>query len=217
MNKERLLALVKGVSPQYLIILYLVAVLAAGLAVSSIFLYPQEMRIFEMSRQLSAEKQKVAVIESFILAHPDTEQYLTQLQQSLAKADQALPGSLDVSKFIAQLEKDARESGVKLLNIKPSAMTDRAGYREMPVEVSIEGQFYSTMAFLKRLEDGERFSLPSAFLIQQKPGGLSTRLNLQIFCYGVTPKPSTTAAVSGQPLIPGLPAIPALPALPKAQ
>ena len=211
MNKDRLLALFKGVSPKYLIVLYLVAVLAIGLIVSSIALYPQEVRIAERTQQLAAEKQKVALVENFILAHPDTEQYLTQLQQSLARADVALPGSLDVSKFIAQLEQDARYSGVRLINIKPTAITDRAGYREMPIEVSVEGQFYSTMSFLKKLEDGERFTLPSAFLIQQKPGGLATRLNIQIFGYGITPKPESSAAVSGQP------ALPVLPTLPKAQ
>ena len=199
MSKERLQALIKEVSPTYLVVLYLVLVLALGLAVSSIVLYPQEARIGEMSAQLQQARQKVAVIESFVLTHPDTNQHLTDLQKALGRAETALPGSLDFSLFLAQLEKDAKAAGVKLLAVKPSTVTDKAGYREMPVEVSIEGNYFATLSFLKKLEDGERFNLPVAFLIQQKPASLATRLNLQIFCYGITPRPT---AVPGAPQTP---------------
>lgn len=89
---------------------------------------------------------------------------------------------------------DAAASGVKLTNIKPAAMVDRAGYREMPIEVSVEGNYHATLAFLKKLEDGERFNLPTGFLVQRKQDKLTTRLNMQIFCYGVTPRPAAGAA-----------------------
>jgi Tfp pilus assembly protein PilO len=211
MSKERLLALYKGVASQYFIALYLVTSLTFCLIVSSFLLHPQEVRIAERTRQLSVEKQKVAVVESFILAHPDTDQYLAELQQSLTQSELALPGSLDTSKFIAQLEKDTRDSGIRLLNVKPTVVTDnKGGYREIPIEVSVEGQYFPTMAFLKKLEDGERFSLVSAFLMQQKQGLVATRLNLQIFCYGNAPQEGPSDTGSGQLAAP-------LPAQPKTQ
>jgi type IV pilus assembly protein PilO len=186
--------MVKDVAPSYLVALYMVILLALGMLVSSLLLYPQELRIGELTRQLQAEQQKVAVVENFILAHPDAEKRLFELQQSLVRVEKALPGSLDVSLFMAQLQRDAAASGVKLINIKPSALVDRAGYREMPIEVSIEGNYHATLAFLKKLEDGERFNLPTGFLVQRKQDKLTTRLNMQIFCYGVTPRPAAGAA-----------------------
>jgi len=201
MGKEQLLALLKGIAPRYLVALYLVLVLALGMVVSSVLLVPQEARIAEMARQLQSEQQKLTTVENFLLAYPDADKRLFELQQSLARVEKALPGSLDVSVFMSQLERDAVATGVRLVNIKPSVLVDRAGYREMPIEVSVEGNYYATLAFLKKLEDGERFSLPTAFLIQRKQDKLSTRLNLQIFCYGVTPR-SAAPPPPTQPVLP---------------
>ena len=199
MGKERLTALLKGIAPRYLVALYLVLVLALGMVVSSLLLLPQEVRISTLASQLQAERQKVAMVENFILAYPDADKRLFELQQSLARVETALPGSLDVSVFMSQLQRDAAATGVRLTNLKPSVQVDRAGYREMPIEVSFEGNYHTTLAFLKKLEDGERFSLPTGFLIQRKQDKLTTRLNLQIFCYGVTPRPAPGVAPQAPP------------------
>lgn len=199
MGKERLTALIKGIAPRYLVALYLVLVLALGMVVSSLLLFPQEVRINALASQLQAERQKVATVENFILAHPDADKRLLELQQSLARVETALPGSLDVSVFMSQLQRDAAATGVRLTNIKPSVLVDRAGYREMPIEVSFEGNYHTTLAFLKKLEDGERFSLPTGFLIQRKQDKLTTRLTMQIFCYGVTPRPAPGVAPQAPP------------------
>ena len=199
MYKEKLLTLIKGVAPRYLLVLYIVLVLALGMGLSSAVLYPQEVRIRDLENKLRGEQQKVAAVENFILTHPNTEQYLTEMQQSQARTELLLPGVLDVSKFIAQVEKNARDSGVKLLNVKPAASVDRAGYREMPVELSVEGSFFGIMAFMKKMEDGERFSLPTAFLIQPKTNSLVARLNLQIFAYGNPPRSAPVPAPTPAP------------------
>lgn len=202
MGKDKLLGLIKDVDRRYLVALYLVLVLALGMLVSSVLLYPQEVRGGELKLQLQQEQQKLATVENFILANPDTDKRLVELEQSLLRVEKSLPGSLDVSVFMGQLQRDAAATGVKLVNVKPSAMVDRAGYREMPIEVSVDGNYFAMLAFLKKLEDGERFSLPTGFLVQQKQEKLTTRLNLQIFCYGVTPKPSPGAANPGAPAPP---------------
>lgn len=194
MSRGQLVALFKEVSPVYLVVLYLVLVVALGVFVSSLLLYPQELRIAEKKRLLQQEEQKVNVVENYILAHPDADKRMAELQQSLLRVEKALPGSMDVSVFMGQLQKDATEAGVRILSVRPSALVDRAGYREMPVEVTLEGNFFQTMAFLKKLEDGERFSLPNTVLVQKKQETLTSRLNLLIFCYGITPRPTGTPA-----------------------
>ena len=173
--------------------------------ISSILLYPQEVRQNEMLAQLQQAKQKVTVVETFVLTHPNTEQYLTELQMAIARAERALPPSPDISIFLAQLEKEAKAAGVKMTGVKPAVVIDRAGYRELPVEVSIEGNYFATLTFLKRLEDGERFSVPTAFLVQQKQNNLATRLNLQIFSYGLTPRPAATPQGAPPAKAPGAP------------
>lgn len=199
MKNERLLTLVKDVSPKYLVALYLVLVLAVGLVVSSLLLYPQEQRLEAMKRKLQQENQKVAVVENFVLTHPNMEQYLSELQQAMNRAEAALPGNIEISAFLSQLEKDARAAGVKLMNVKPAVVAERQGYRELPVELGVEGGYFATMSFLKKLEDGSRFSAPTAFMIQQKKDLLSAKLNLQIFSYGNSPKPPVGAAAQKPP------------------
>ncbi len=205
MKNDRLLTLVKDVSPKYLIALYLVLVLAIGLVVSSLLLYPQEKRLEAMQRKLQQENQKVAVVENFVLTHPNMDQYLAELQQAMNRAEAALPGNIEISAFLSQLEKDARASGVKLMNVKPAVVAERQGYREMPVELGVEGPYFATMSFLKKLEDGSRFSAPTAFMIQQKKDLLAAKLNLQIFSYGNSPKPPA-GTVAQKPPAGGAPA-----------
>ena len=208
MYKDRLLALVKGIAPHYSATLYLVLVFALGMLLSSIMILPQEMRIHELERQVQAEQQKVTAVENFVLAHPNMDEYLSEIQRLQAKTEMMLPGQLDVSKFISQLETAARSSGVKLLNVKPAAVIDRSGYREMPVELSVEGSFYAVMSFIKKMEDGERFAIPTAFLIQPKQNLLVARLNLQIFAYGNPPRSAPAPAAAPAPAPAGLPVVP---------
>ena len=198
MDREKLLTLLKGIDPRYLWVLYLVLVLAFGMALSSIVLYPQERKILEMEDQLKSEQQKVSAVEGFILSNPNIEQYLQEMQRNQAKTEMLLPGGLDVSKFISQLEKDARTSGLRLINVKPAASADKSGYREMPVELSVEGSYFSIVSFMKKLEDGERFSVPTAFLIQPKQTVLAARINLQIFAYGNPPRAAAPPAPGPQ-------------------
>ena len=203
MDRKKVLALLRGVSLKYWLILYGVMLLAVGMMLASLVLFPQESRIRDLERELASERQKVAVVESFMLAHTDPEQYLREMQQSQAKNELLLPGNLDVSKFIGQLEKDTHASHVRLVSVKPAAAIEKAGYREMPVEIMVEGSFYSLMSFLKRLEDGDRFCSPTAFLIQPKQNLLSAKLNLQIFAYGNSAKPAAKAAPAAPPTAPG--------------
>ena len=51
MGKEQLMTVIKGIAPRYLVALYLVLVLALGMAVSSLLLVPQEAKISELNRQ----------------------------------------------------------------------------------------------------------------------------------------------------------------------
>ena len=78
------------------------------------------------------------------------------------------------------------------------------------MELSIEGSFYAVMSFMKKLEDGDRFTLPANFLIQTKQTGLVARLNLLIFTFGnpVRTAPAPSPAPAPQP--PGLPGLPAV-------
>ena len=87
MNRQKLLSLIREVSPQYLVILYLALILALGVGVSSLLLYPQEARISERQRQLQQEMQKVAAVENFVLTNPDMDKHLADLQQALLRAE----------------------------------------------------------------------------------------------------------------------------------
>lgn len=202
MSRGQLVALFKEVSPVYLVVLYLVLVVALGVFVSSLLLYPQELRIAEQKRLLQQEELKVAAVENYILAHPDVDKRLAELQQSLLRVEKALPGSMDVSVFMGQLQKDATEAGVRVLSVRPSVMVERTGYREMPVEVSLQGSFFQVMALFKKLEDGERFSLPNTVLIQKNQEILTARINLLIFSFGNTPRPTAAAGAAGPPSAP---------------
>ena len=187
---EKLQPILDKVSPRYWLALYLTILFAVGAVVLSIILYPQELRATELSVQLEQENMRLKVVENFVLAHPNGEQYLAEIDQAQAKVDSMLPKNTDLGRFMLQIEKDARETGVQLVNVKPAPIVARSTYREMPFEIWVRGRYFQVMAFLKKLEDGDRFTVPTGVAMQSKQNSIDAKVNVTVFSFGVPPVPA---------------------------
>ena len=80
----------------------------------------QQQCLAQLNTDLQMIKQKVQVLEGFLVQHPDLKQYEKELQDKTDLVNSKLPADKDISSFIMQIEDSAKKTNVKL--IKKSRM-----------------------------------------------------------------------------------------------
>lgn len=148
-------------------------------------LLPQWTRIDELSAQYNTELQQVKIIETFVVAHPNPEEYLLELDGKIFQANNLMPDHPEISSFLMQLEQLSRENGVQLGYLKLLKTTNKTGYQELDVEFSINGSFTQIMKFLNKTENGIRFIDISNIYMQLDKDGLTSKFTAKIYSYGV--------------------------------
>ncbi len=180
---------------------YRLMALAAGfLAVVGLFylfLYlPQRQRIAAVAAQYELENRQVAVIENFARLYPQPEKYYAELSQRSTRVNKLLPDNHELGDFLVQAEQAAKAANIQLAQIKPGQIANKNGYREVPVEIIIKGDFFQTMNFIKALEDGTRFNILTSIVMQSRQGLLETKLMVAVYSFGV---PANTQAAGPKP------------------
>lgn len=168
---------------------------------------PQQEKIVQAAAQISAESQKVKTVEAFVAAKPNLDQYLMELDSKLLQINAMLPNDPEMSEFLRQAEKYARETGVVLAQVQTGQIAAKNGYREIPLDIVVTGSYLQTVNFIKKLEEGSRFVVVRNIQmnsqgkeIQQTAGKtaplqlgtqqtqISSKLSVAIFGYGVPPQ-----------------------------
>lgn len=163
------------------IVLFAVGALLAVWVVSLLVFLPQRTRLAELDAMYQAERRQVEIIEAHILAHPDAARHMAELDARRAVVDRLLPESPGVGDFLVAVERAARAGGVQLLHVRPGPAAAKSGYQETPLEVLVRGDFFKTVAFLRQMEDGPRFSAVNGLTMSVKNGVLESKLNVVIF------------------------------------
>jgi type IV pilus assembly protein PilO len=167
------------------IALFAFIMLIPAVAFYSLVLTEQRAYIRQLTGQAEIRKQQIDGIEKFVLEHPDADRYQGELDQKLAVADQMLPDRPNMSSFLIQLDQTAAASGVKVAQIKPGQPVNKAGYREIPIEIIIKGTYAQTMIFLTKLESLSRFDSVNNIAMQSQQTMLESKLSIVIYSYGV--------------------------------
>ncbi|WP_371368744.1 hypothetical protein SRRS_22000 [Sporomusa rhizae] len=148
---------------------------------------PQNQRIAELQAIYQTAIRKNALIQEFAKKNPNIAQYLAEVSKKAVQADTMLPNELDISEFIIQLERTINTSKLQLIEVKAAQVIDKTEYREIPVEIIVQGSFSQMIDFLQKLENMPRFTIVNQINIQSQQGILNSKLNLSIFTYGVHP------------------------------
>lgn len=146
---------------------------------------PQQKKNTALRTELSTVRQAVLAVENHGIAHPDGKQYLAELDKQLLLADQLLPGRPDIGNFIVETEKNARISGVQIIEIIPSQFNQKNEYHEISVTMTIKGNYFQMLDFFHRLEGMQRFSSVTAVAVQAKSGLMEGKITIQVYAYGL--------------------------------
>lgn len=171
-------------------------VILSGLLAAIILLYfgiiaPQRERIDTLSTQCQIEQQRIKTIEIYAQKHPDPSQHVRDLDAKVANLDAKLPNKPEIGGFLKEIEQAAKLSQVSLLEIKPLALVNRNGYREIPIQIQIKTTFPNLLEFTKKLSEIQRFNSLTYANIQAKQEMLEVKLIVAIYSYGISFEPVT--------------------------
>lgn len=169
---------------------HIIALTGIGLLVVIYLFYtfifvPQTAGIEQLTIQRQQEQQKVRQVEAFEAAHPNTEEYLKELDNKKLTADTMLPDDADMKSFLVQAEAASMGGKLPLLRVKYGAIVNQKGFREIPVDMAVSGDYFQTLNFIKNMEQSPRFNSIKKIVMKLNKGMIDTEITSSIFIYGI--------------------------------
>ena len=78
---------------------------------------------------------------------PRLQKDLLQLEAELKKAVAQLPDKKEIADLLSNISAKALQSGLDVLLFRPRAETFQEFYAEIPVDITVKGNFYNTVSF----------------------------------------------------------------------
>jgi Tfp pilus assembly protein PilO len=205
------------------VVVALLVVTAAGYF---LLISPQRSRSAELAKEAEA-------VQAEIQARKVATQQATQVEPirvaDLFRVSKAMPSTDDMPGVLLELNRIARETGIRFESITPQEPSDVGGYQRRPIDLIFDGNFYELSDFLFRLRSlvrvrggeleatGRLFTVNSLNFVESERAfpRIKATLNVSAFIYGTgqeaTPAPQPPGAPPAQPAAPATPA-PATPA-----
>lgn len=164
-------------------VLFSLSIAVIGWCFYLMMFLPQQQEQAVLAAKCNVERQRIQVIETYLLAHPNAEEYATELTTNQEYLGRTLPNNGEIRTFLLQLEQSAQESNVQLAHVKPAPPVSKNGYSELPLDITIKGDFFQTLNYLKRLENGARLATISKLSITVQNNVLESKMIVTIYSY----------------------------------
>jgi hypothetical protein len=215
----------QGLPKPALITVVVVVLLVAAAGAYFLLVSPKKSAASDLQAEIESVQTQIAANR---LAVRQAEQVEPIRVADLFRVAKAMPDTIDMPGVLLELNRVARESGIRFNSISSSAdAADAGGYLRQPIELVFEGNYYELSDFLYRLRSlvsvrggelaatGRLFSVRS-LAFNEGEGGfpqIKATLNVDAFVYG-TGAPGTPAAAGAAPSPAPAPAAGAPPAAP---
>ncbi|MFA5867809.1 MAG: type 4a pilus biogenesis protein PilO [Actinomycetota bacterium] len=165
------------------------------------FVVPQILRLGTLGveeqsamTELNSSKATYSQLEELKKASRKTDNELLRLDKKAPESGAELPA------LLVQIEDVSVKSGIALLSIKPSNPVQKTDFKEVTMEMQIDGYFFSLLDFIYRLEKLQRIINVTGIDVKEGKAKLpnievTVKANAYIISPGVTG--AKTAAPSG--------------------
>jgi Tfp pilus assembly protein PilO len=200
-----------------IVVAALLVVAAAGYF---LLISPQRSRSAELAKEAQS-------IESEIQARRIASKQSTQSEPirvaDLFRVSKAMPSTDDMAGVLLELNRIARETGIRFESITPQDPTDAGGYQRRPIDLVFDGNFYELSDFLFRLRSlvrvrggeleatGRLFTVNSLNFVESERAfpQIKATLNISAFVYGTgVPAPAAQPPAAQPPAAPPPPPAP---------
>jgi Tfp pilus assembly protein PilO len=187
---------------------------------------PQRSKSSELEKQTASVQ---AQIQQLRIQTTQVRQTQPIRVADLFRVSKAMPSTDDMPGVLLELNRIAREAGIRFESITPQEGADAGGYLRRPIDLVFDGNFYELSDFLFRLRSlvrvrsgqleatGRLFTVNSLTFVESERQfpDIKATLSVSAFVYGTgqPQPPSPPPPAAAQPAAPGAqPAAPAQPA-----
>jgi type IV pilus assembly protein PilO len=187
----------------------IVALLVVSAAGYFLLISPQRSK----SAELAEEAQSIQTqIQTLRIANAQVRNAEPIRVADLFRVSKAMPDTDDMPGMLLELNRIARETGIRFESITPQEGADAGGYLRRPIDLVFDGNFYELSDFLFRLRSlvrvrggeleatGRLFTVNSLNFVESEREfpRIKATLNVSAYVYG-TGAPTPAAPAGGQP------------------
>jgi Tfp pilus assembly protein PilO len=213
---------VKGIPKPAAIAIVVVALLVVSAAGYFLLVSPQRSKSAEL-------KQEAQSVEAQIQALRSANRQATQVEPirvaDLFRVSKAMPDTDDMPGVVLELNRIARETGIRFESIAPGDAADAGGYQKRAIDLVFDGNFYELSDFLFRLRSlvrvrggeleatGRLFTVSTLNFVESENSfpQIKATLSVSAYVYGTGVTAPATPAPGAQPAAPASPAPPPAP------
>lgn len=197
------------------IALVVVVLLVAGALGYFLLISPKRSESADLGQQIQAVETEIQTRRLAVRSTPKPEPIRAA---DLFRVTKAMPSKADMPGVLLELNRIARETGIKFESITPGDTADAGGYLRQPIDVIFEGNFYELSDFLYRLRTlvsvhrgrlqatGRLFTVRTLSFVEGEKGFPQIKATLGVDAYvygaGTTTPPATTPPAAPPPANP---------------
>jgi len=107
--------------------------------------------------KLTEENKRLAVLQTFAGQNQNYDALVKIQNMKVAAAHKKIPDTVSVEELLNEYNKIAEATGVQLLGVAPGKATKGANVFSLPINVSLQGDYFKLITFLQQVENGDRF------------------------------------------------------------
>lgn len=124
-----------------------------------LLLLPLFDQLSAQSRQYELLQRELQQYQEFAASHQDYDNFLQQRSAKLAQLQRRLPKQVVFSEQLKQWQQQAQSCDVTLSDVKllPERETDSKQMKIQPVRITLGGNYYAVLKFMRELKKSENF------------------------------------------------------------
>lgn len=130
---------------------------------------------------VESARAEVAVLQSVIARHENTDEWRRETETLRHKAQLALPSQTAQSDFIVFLQSAALRHNMRLVAVQPQKPHREADVLFIPIKLKMSGSYFDLINFLQTLQDGERFVTFDGMAVKSVGAALDITLDVTIY------------------------------------
>jgi Tfp pilus assembly protein PilO len=212
----------KGLPKPVAVAIVIAVLLVVTLAGYFVLISPQRSKSADLREEAQAIETQIQTLR---IANAQVQKSEPIRVADLFRVSKAMPSTDDMPGVLLELNRIARETGIRFESITPQEPTDAGGYQRRPIDLVFDGNFYELSDFIFRLRSlvrvrggqleatGRLFTVNSLNFTESKRSfpRIKATLNVSAYVYGTgaptsPPPPAAPAPAGKQPPAPAAPA-----------
>jgi type IV pilus assembly protein PilO len=172
-----------------------------GLLASAYFLVftKADTRRKAMLADIAAKQKALNDVRLSTSGIDDLGRKIAELQKAIEFFESKLPQEKEIDKILAETTNKAEDNALQIRTVKTLKTEKNAGYAEMPIEMSLVGDFNNFYQFMLELEKMPRITRMSKMKLEKindKDGQMEATVTLSIFFESSDGKSTPARAVA---------------------